>query len=53
MLALVFLVVIGLSLIAESLHLHVEKGYIYAALGFSVLVELLNMAYRSQSHRRN
>lgn len=53
MLALVFLVVIGLALVAESLHLHVEKGYIYAALGFSVLVELLNMAYRSQTHRRN
>jgi predicted tellurium resistance membrane protein TerC len=53
MLALVFLVVIGGTLVAESLHLHVEKGYIYSALLFSVVVEMLNMAYRSQAHRRN
>jgi predicted tellurium resistance membrane protein TerC len=52
MLALAFLVMIGFALIAESFHLHVEKAYIYFSLVFSILVEALNMAYRSQSHRR-
>lgn len=52
MLALVFLVVIGFVLVAESLHFHVEKGYVYSALVFSMVVEALNMAYRSQAHRK-
>jgi predicted tellurium resistance membrane protein TerC len=52
MLALAFLVMIGFALIAESFHLHVEKAYIYFSLVFSILVEGLNMAYRSQAHRR-
>ena len=52
MLALAFLIMIGFALIAESLHIHVEKAYIYFSLVFSVLVEGLNMAYRSQAHRR-
>jgi len=43
MLALSFLLMIGFSLVAEGWHLHIPKGYIYAAMGFSVLVEVLNL----------
>jgi predicted tellurium resistance membrane protein TerC len=48
MLALAFLVMIGLVLIADGLGFHVPKGYIYAAMGFSVGVELLNMFKRNR-----
>ena len=43
MLALSFLLLIGTSLIAEGLGFHIPKGYIYFAMGFSVLVEFLNL----------
>jgi predicted tellurium resistance membrane protein TerC len=43
MLALSFLLLIGVSLIVEALHVHIPKGYIYFAMGFSVLVEMLNL----------
>jgi predicted tellurium resistance membrane protein TerC len=43
MLALSFLLMIGFSLVAEGWHYHIPKGYIYAAMGFSVLVEMLNL----------
>jgi predicted tellurium resistance membrane protein TerC len=46
MLALGFLLMIGMTLIADGMGFHVPKGYIYAAMGFSVLVELLNMLAR-------
>jgi predicted tellurium resistance membrane protein TerC len=52
MLALTFLILIGFVLILDSLHLHIEKGYVYVALGFSIMVEMLNMAYRSNAHKR-
>jgi len=42
MLALGFLLLIGMTLIADGSGAHVPKGYIYAAIGFSVLVKLLN-----------
>lgn len=42
-LALSFLLLIGTSLIIEGLHVHIPKGYIYFAMGFSVFVELLNL----------
>jgi predicted tellurium resistance membrane protein TerC len=42
-LALSFLLMIGLVLISESLGVHVPKGYIYGAMGFSVFVELINI----------
>ncbi|MDH4318567.1 MAG: TerC family protein [Desulfobulbaceae bacterium] len=45
-LALSFLSLIGLSLIGESLSLHIPKGYIYFAMGFSATVEMLNMRLR-------
>jgi predicted tellurium resistance membrane protein TerC len=51
MLALAFLVMIGLVLIADGLGFHVPKGYIYVAMGFSVAVELLNMASRNRRKR--
>ena len=38
-----FLLMIGMTLIADGLGFHVPKGYIYAAMGFSALVEALNM----------
>lgn len=46
MLALAFLVMIGLVLIADGFGFHVPKGYIYAAMAFSVAVEMLNMIGR-------
>ena len=48
MLALAFLVMIGVVLIADAFGFHVPKGYIYAAMGFSVGVELLNMVQRNR-----
>jgi predicted tellurium resistance membrane protein TerC len=52
MLALAFLLMIGMVLIAEGFGAHVPKGYVYAAMVFSVVVEGLNMlaAARSQKH---
>jgi predicted tellurium resistance membrane protein TerC len=49
MLALAFLLLIGVTLIAEGLHQHIPKGYIYFAMAFSVLVEVLNMKLRKKS----
>jgi predicted tellurium resistance membrane protein TerC len=43
MLALSFLLLIGFALIADGLHQHIPKGYIYFAMSFSVLVEMLNL----------
>jgi len=45
-LCLSFLLMIGLSLIAEGLGFHIPKGYLYAAIGFSVVIELLNQLAR-------
>jgi predicted tellurium resistance membrane protein TerC len=49
MLALSFLLLIGVSLIGEGLDQHIPKGYIYFAMGFSVLVEMLNLRVRRKS----
>lgn len=49
MLALSFLLLIGVTLIAEGLHQHIPKGYIYFAMAFSVLVEFLNMRLRKKA----
>ncbi len=48
MLALAFLILIGTMLIAEGLHQHVPKGYIYFAMAFSAGVELLNIRQRAK-----
>lgn len=45
-LALSFLLLIGMSLVGEGLALHIPKGYIYFAMGFSVLVEMINLRVR-------
>ena len=47
MLALAFLLMIGTTLIAEGMGFHVPKGYVYAAMAFSALVEVLNMLSRN------
>jgi predicted tellurium resistance membrane protein TerC len=52
MLALGFLLMIGATLIADGFGVHVPKGYIYAAMAFSGVVEGLNMAARSARRRR-
>jgi predicted tellurium resistance membrane protein TerC len=46
MLALSFLVLIGVALIAEGIDVHIPKGYIYFAMAFSVVVEMLNLRIR-------
>ena len=52
MLALGFLLMIGAVLIADGFGVHVPKGYIYAAMAFSALVEALNMASRAAESRK-
>ena len=49
MLALSFLLLIGTSLVAEGWGLHISKGYIYAAMAFSVFVEILNLRMRGSA----
>ncbi len=49
MLALSFLLLIGVSLIAEGFDQHISKGYIYFAMGFSVFVEVLNLRLRRKA----
>jgi predicted tellurium resistance membrane protein TerC len=51
MLALSFLVMIGVTLIAEGFGLHIPKGYIYFAMAFSVSVEMLNIKMRRRAER--
>jgi predicted tellurium resistance membrane protein TerC len=48
-LALSFLLLIGLSLVADGLGLHIPKGYIYFAMGFSVFVEMINLRVRRRA----
>lgn len=51
MLALSFLLLIGVSLLAEGLDQHIPKGYIYFAMAFSVLVEMLNLKMKGKSQK--
>lgn len=48
-LALSFLLLIGFTLVVEGLHLHIPKGYIYFAMGFSVFVEMINLRIRGRA----
>jgi len=48
MLALSFLILIGVALIGESLEFHIPKGYIYFAMAFSVVVEMINIRLRKR-----
>jgi predicted tellurium resistance membrane protein TerC len=52
MLALAFLLMIGTTLIADGMGFHVPKGYVYAAMAFSALVEVLNMFARNARMRK-
>ncbi len=52
MLALSFLLLIGASLIAESLDHHIPKGYVYGPIAFSIFVEILNLRARAARERR-
>ena len=51
MLCLGFLMMIGFSLTAEGLGFHIPKGYLYAAIGFSILIEVFNQIARAQRKR--
>src|SRR5690606_39938434 len=51
MLCLGFLMMIGFSLTAEGLGFHIPKGYLYAAIGFSILIEFFNQFARSRRKR--
>jgi predicted tellurium resistance membrane protein TerC len=51
MLALSFLLLIGVALIADGLGVHIPRGYIYFAMGFSVMVELLNLRLRGSDRK--
>jgi predicted tellurium resistance membrane protein TerC len=52
-LALAFLLLIGVMLVAEGMGTHMAKGYVYFAMAFSLFVEMLNMRYRRRhaAHR--
>lgn len=47
-LALSFILMIGMMLVLEGFHQHVPKGYVYAAMAFSMIVEVLNMRFRGK-----
>jgi predicted tellurium resistance membrane protein TerC len=51
-LALSFLILIGFTLIAEGFHVHIPKGYIYFAMAFSVMVEVINLQIRKKQGER-
>jgi len=51
MLALAFLLLIGVTLVVDGLGQHIDKGYIYFAMGFAVFVEALNIRWSSKSGR--
>ena len=51
MLALSFLILIGCMLVAEGFHQHIPKGYIYFAMAFSVMVEMLNVRLRKKTEK--
>jgi predicted tellurium resistance membrane protein TerC len=50
-LALSFLIVVGVVLIAEGMGVHIPKGYVYVAMGFALLVELLNIRSREKKKK--
>jgi predicted tellurium resistance membrane protein TerC len=51
-LALAFLLLIGIALVADGLGFHLERGYIYAAMAFSAGVEALNILAKSRKTKR-
>lgn len=53
MLALSFLILIGVALVGEGLDMHIPKGYIYFAMAYSVLVEMLNLKLRAMMKKKS
>ena len=51
-LALSFLLMIGLALVADGLEFHIPKGYLYFAMAFSIMVEMFNLRLRKLQERR-
>ena len=51
MLALAFLVTIGVVLIAEAFEVHIPKGYVYFAMSYALIVEMLNIRMRKNKHQ--
>jgi len=51
MLALAFLLMIGIALVADGIHFHIPRGYLYAAMAFSAIVELLNVIAKGKRER--
>jgi predicted tellurium resistance membrane protein TerC len=51
MLALAFLILIGVVLVADGVGQHIERGYIYFAMAFSTIVEMLNIRIRSRQRK--
>ena len=52
MLALSFLILVGVALIADGLHFHIPRGYLYFAIAFSMGVEVLNLLAKRRRERR-
>lgn len=52
MLALSFLLLVGVALIADGLHFHIPRGYLYFAIAFSILVEVLNLVARRRRQKK-
>jgi predicted tellurium resistance membrane protein TerC len=48
MLALAFILLVGVALVGEGLHFHIPRGYIYFAIAFSLAVEIVNMRIRKR-----
>ncbi len=53
MLALGFLLLVGMTLIADSAHFHIPRGYLYFAIGFSLAIETLNLIVGNAMKKRN
>lgn len=51
MLALAFLLLVGMALVADGMHFHIPRGYLYFAIAFSMLVEVLNLAAQRRRKR--
>ena len=51
MLALCFLLVVGIVLVADGMHIHIPRAYLYAAIAFSILVEALNLLMKGKSRK--
>jgi predicted tellurium resistance membrane protein TerC len=52
MLALSFLILVGMALIADGLEFHIPRAYLYFAMAFSAMVEMLNMVARRKQARK-